>query len=161
MIKSLPRPARQRRAQLTTFAAAVVAALALAPVAGATYPGRNGSIAYPESFNNGSVETESVISSIPNASAVNCQGTSSDGSTNCDIGRFGYSPNGKQIVAARSGQLAVLGSDGGNVQLLNALTSDDEQPAFLRGGRTIVFAGQAAVTRTSTRSPATAPACSS
>ncbi len=120
-----------------------VAALALAPVAGAADPGRNGSVAYPETFNNGSVETESAINSIPQSSAVNCQGTNSDGSDNCDIGRFGYSPNGKQIVAARSGQLAMLDSHGGDVQLLKALTSDDEQPAFLPGGQTIVFAGRA------------------
>ena len=143
MIKSVSRPARHWRALLISVAAVAVAALALAPVAGAADPGRNGSVAYPETFNNGSVETESAINSIPQSSAVNCQGTNSDGSDNCDIGRFGYSPNGKQIVAARSGQLAMLDSHGGDVQLLKALTSDDEQPAFLPGGQTIVFAGRA------------------
>jgi Tol biopolymer transport system component len=37
----------------------------------------------------------------------------------------------------------VLDSHGGNVELLKALTSDDEQSAFPPGGRTIVFTGHA------------------
>lgn len=148
-----PRLAKPRTPHAPIAAvAAVVAALTVAPAASATYPGVNGPIAYPDSINNPDTgeATQTEISSIPGKSAVNCPGTKSDGSTSCDIGRFGYSPDGKQIVAARSqtgaapsGQLAVLDRNGGNVRILSPLTSDDEQPAFLPGGHKIVFAGNA------------------
>jgi Tol biopolymer transport system component len=126
--------------------AAAAALLALAPTAAATYPGRNGKLAYETAAGNGSVVVFDGISSIPQSSAANCQGNPSntDGQTDCTIGRINYSPDGKRIVAARQGaqgQLEVLDSGGKKVTVLGPLTSDDEEPAFAPGGRTIVFTG--------------------
>ena len=121
---------------------AVIAQSALA-----SFPGRNGTIAYQRNGNNpdsGTVEF-SGISSIPQGSAANCTDNSpyGDQGVDCFIGRFGYSPDGTRIVATRSGRLEVLDANGKDVRILTALTSRDSDPAFLADGSTIVFAGKA------------------
>jgi Tol biopolymer transport system component len=130
--------------------AAGAALLAMAPTAGATYPGRDGKLSY------GTYDSTygfGGISSIPHSSKANCDDgeseTNPDG-TACGIGRIDFSADGKRIVAARQGlqggdqgQLEVLGSDGKNVTILKPLTSDDEEPAFLSGGTRITFTGTA------------------
>ncbi len=109
------------------------------------FPGRNGTIAYQTDGNDGSNVQFSGISSIPQGSAANCTDTSPDQNqgVDCFIGRFGYSPDGTRIVAARSGRLEVLDANGKDVRILTALTSQDSDPAFLPDGETIIFAGKA------------------
>jgi hypothetical protein len=120
---------------------------ASAPNALATFPGRNGSVAFQEDDINpdsGNVEF-SGISSISHGSAANCADTSpaGDQGADCSIGRFGYSRDGTRIVAERSGRLEVLDANGNNVNILPALTAQDSDPAFLPGGNRIVFDGKA------------------
>jgi TolB protein len=114
------------------------------PSALATFPGRNGTIAYQTEGNDGSNIQFSGISSIPQGSAANCTVTSPDQvGVDCFIGRFGYSADGTRIVAERSGRLEVLNANGKDVKILMALTSQDSDPAFLPDGETIMFAGKA------------------
>jgi Tol biopolymer transport system component len=118
-----------------------------APSSLSAFPARSGTVAYQEDdVNPDTGMTElSAISSIPRDSSANCADNSPAGDQGapCSIGRFGYSPDGKRIVAERSGRLEVLDANGQNVRILPALTSQDSEPAFLRGGSTIVFTGVA------------------
>jgi hypothetical protein len=124
-------------ATLMTFAVAVPSALA-------TYPGRNGTLAYQTDETDGSTLQFSGISSISDSSAAQCSAPDVNGA-DCTIGRFGYSRAGTRIVAERSGasdQLEVLDARGRQVTILKTLTSADDNPAFLPDGMTIVFDGK-------------------
>ena len=126
------------------FAAAVTltTVATTAPIALATYRGRDGTLAYQVDThdpNSGNV-VDSRISSISSSSRANCNDPTGVQAP-CEIGRFSYSSDGKRIVAERSGRLEVLGADGASVSVLKQLTSSDTEPAFLPHGRRIVFAG--------------------
>jgi hypothetical protein len=133
---------------LAVLVAGAAALLTMAPTAGATYPGRDGQLAY------GIYDSSSGfagISSIRGPSKANCHdgvSQSNPNGTYCAIGRIAFSADGKRIVAARqgqgdAGQLEVLGANGKQVTILARLTSDDEEPAFLSGGTEIIFTGTA------------------
>jgi len=122
--------------------------LVLAPAASATYPGRNGKLAYEEFGGddaNGNTAF-SGISSIPLGSHANC--ASPDGGVTidapCYLGRIGYSPDGRHIVAQVNGghdRLEVLDASGRHVKRLPLLTAVDDEPAYLPDGRRLVFTG--------------------
>lgn len=121
---------------------------ALAPAASATYPGRNGKLAY-EAFGGDDANGNTAfsgISSIPLGSRANC--VSPDGGVTidapCTISRIGYSPDGGHIVAqvdATHDRLEVLDAHGRHVRRLRLLTSEDDEPAYLPDGRRLVFTG--------------------
>ena len=133
---------------LGTGAVGSIGALVLAPAASATYPGRNGKLAY-EMFGGDDANGNTAfsgISSIPLGSRSNC--VSPDGGVTidapCTISRIGYSPDGRHIVAqvdAAHDRLEVLDAHGRNVRRLRLLTSADDEPAYLPNGRTLVFTG--------------------
>jgi WD40 repeat protein len=125
-------------------AIALTAAGTTAPSALATYQGRNGTLAYQVNMNDpdSGNTVDSQISSIPSGSKANCDDPTGNEAP-CAIGRISYSPDGKRIVAERSGQLELLDARGKNVTALKQLTSSDTDPAFLPNGATVVFAGTA------------------
>lgn len=140
---------------LGTGAVVCTGALVLAPAASATYPGRNGKLAY-EMFGGDDANGNTAfsgISSIPLGSRANC--VSPDGGVTidapCAISRIGYSPDGRHIVAQVDGnngppffghdRLEVVDANGRHVRRLRLLTSMDDEPAYLPSGRTLVFTG--------------------
>jgi Tol biopolymer transport system component len=83
----------------------------------------------------------------------------------CDFGAPSFSPDGAELVVSRltprtggdapalrglggHGQLMVMDALGGLAHMLPRLTSDDDHPAFLPGGRQLVFAGRSSPTST-------------
>ncbi|HET9104017.1 MAG TPA: hypothetical protein VFN55_11760 [Solirubrobacteraceae bacterium] len=126
------------------FAAAIALSTMamLATSALATYPGRDGTLAYQVNTNdpNSGATVDSGISSIPNRSGADCADPTGNGAP-CAVGRFSYSPDGTRIVAERSGRLEVLRANGSNVTVFTQLTSRDIEPAFLPNGGGVVFAG--------------------
>ncbi len=136
----------RRCAIAAALAGSVVLTGALTPSAWASYPGRNGKLAYRlETADSATGNIQfSDISSIPQDSGANC--TAPDGIGNepapCTLGRFSYSPDGRQIVAEVDGtSLEVLNASGRHVSKLPLLTQQDKNPAFVPGGRTLVFEG--------------------
>ena len=141
----------------------LVQALAFAGAARATYPGGNGQLAF-EAFDaqdDGSgapyTERDAVETrSITITSCDNGQSGQSTGPLPCDFGAPSYSPNGGELVTSRQlptdpfygrgghGELMLLGAGGGAPRLLPRQTADDEHPAFLPSGRTLVFDGRTA-----------------
>ncbi|MDQ6807144.1 MAG: hypothetical protein M3065_19785 [Actinomycetota bacterium] len=129
-------------------AAAVVgvAALSVAQGAQATYPGRNGKFALEITGAGNSSIVFDGISTIPQASTANCRGSDQAGGTSCSIGRISFSPDGRTLAAERNGaeaQLELVNANGKDVRFLARLTANDSQPAFLPGGKSLVFTGKA------------------
>ncbi len=121
----------------------MLVALLSAPAVEAAYPGGNGRIGVIVTEVGQSDVAFVGISSIPSSSAANCHPDSS-GVASCSIGRASYSPDGRSIVAARvanGGSLELVSANGKSVRILRQLTSNDENPAFLPGGKMIVFSG--------------------
>jgi hypothetical protein len=93
---------------------------------------------------------------VPSASTIaSCDNASSD--QPCSFGRTTVSPDGRRVVVSRHpqgsssssglgpGVLELLDANGANSQKLRPLTASDTQPAFLPGGRRIVFTGRRTV----------------
>jgi Tol biopolymer transport system component len=113
----------------------VLAALALAPSAQATFPGANGRIAF--------IRGDDIYSMEPDGSAVRQLTTFADGvSTNFES----WSPDGRQIVFTKRfpdvpPQLWVMAADGSRQRpLLAQADFANRAPRFSPDGRSIVFA---------------------
>jgi TolB protein len=131
----------------------VLAALAGAAPAQATFPGRNGAIAYASNGSSGGpgqiFETSGLYAAFPRArqprTLVRCrvsEGVPSGG--DCSATRHyapSYSADGRRIVFDAGTQLAVIDADGSNLTLLSATTPNDDDPAFAPDGKRIVFSG--------------------
>jgi Tol biopolymer transport system component len=130
-----------------------LAMLAAASPAGATFPGRNGAIAY---FGSGSQSTEdggdrltALVVKRPFASEghalLECLSPGGDPDPpGCAVSSFytpSYSPDGSRIVFDAGEQLALVDADGANLELLPAASANDNDPAFAPDGRRIVFSG--------------------
>jgi WD40-like Beta Propeller Repeat len=131
---------------------AVIAGLVAAAPAAATYPGRNGAIAYVQDSGTDELDPQATdrhaLMVQPPGGAlartlfecVLSYGVPSSG--DCSIVHVespAYSPDGKLIAFDAGRRIAVLSASGGPVTLLSAQSDDDGHPAFLPGGRRISF----------------------
>jgi len=134
--------------RLTGPLAALVALLVAAVPAHATFPGRNGGIAYAQLTTSGDLdpmitERARLLVALPPFGSErrrtlvdcgpDCPGTSYRSPS--------YSPDGERIVFDAGARLAVIDADGGEVALLPATTTDDGDPCFSDDGKRIAFTG--------------------
>jgi len=134
--------------RLTGPLAALVALLVAAVPAHATFPGRNGGIAYAQLTTSGDLdpmitERARLLVALPPFGSErrrtlvdcgpDCPGTSYRSPS--------YSPDGERIVFDAGARLAVIDADGGEVALLPATTTDDGDPCFSDDGKRITFTG--------------------
>jgi hypothetical protein len=140
-----------RLALLTTLA--LLAVLALAGPAAATFPGHNGPIAYSEygadaTEDGGDATTGLAVqrsSRSPERRLLQCFAPGGDfDAAGCSISVFSspsYSPDGRAIVFDAGVRLAMVDADGSHLQLFQAASANDGDPAFSANGRRIVFTG--------------------
>jgi hypothetical protein len=132
-----------------------VVALVSASPAVATFPGRNGGIAFGQRTGTGDSEPQFVehirLATNPPGRVdvrilLDCEltdGVPSGGNcTGTGYATPSYSPDGRMLVFDAGARLGVIDADGGGgVALFPAVTADDGSPAFSPGGGRIVFTG--------------------
>src|SRR5215218_2381097 len=130
-----------------------LAALVAATPAQATFPGRNGAIAYASNGSSGGpgtlFDTSGLYAAFPGRqdtrTVVRCELTdyvpSGGDCAATDYSSPSYSPNGRRIVFDAGERLAVIDADGSDLTLLSAVTANDGDPAFAPDGKRLAFAG--------------------
>jgi Tol biopolymer transport system component len=130
----------------------VLATLVAAAPAAATYPGRNGAIAYGQNAGSGDGEPVTHSSAIllqRSRSAdprilVKCAFTDDVPSGDCtatDYYSLSFSSDGRQIAFDAGERIGIVAVAGGAVRLLPGVTANDGDPALSPDGRQIVFTG--------------------
>lgn len=131
----------------------VLATLVAAAPAAATYPGRNGAIAYSQSTGSGDGEPVTQTSAILSQRSrleeprvlVKCEltdGVPSGGDcTATSFYSLSFSPDGRLIAFDAGERIGIVAAGGGPVTLLPAATANDGDPAFMPDGRRIAFSG--------------------
>jgi dipeptidyl aminopeptidase/acylaminoacyl peptidase len=138
------------RVLLTLFALAA----AVAPAAEATFPGRDGAIAFAQRTVSGDLADPPVehtriatrhATGTRDRILVDCELTGGlPTSGNCAGTSYrspSYSPDGGRIVFDAGARIGVMAADGSRLTLLPAVTANDGDPAFAADGRRIVFTG--------------------
>jgi Tol biopolymer transport system component len=133
--------------RLTGLVAVVVALLVAAP-AQATFPGRNGGIAYAQHTTSGDLdpmitERARLLLALPPFGS-NRQRTLFDCGADCPGTSYrapSYSPDGERIVFDAGARIAVIDADGSDTVLLPAATADDGDPCFSHDGKRIAITG--------------------
>jgi hypothetical protein len=135
------------------LALAVILALLAAAPAQATFPGRNGVIAYAQ---NGSSGDHPPINDSHALEAIAPRWPAGEPRTllscafidyvaqDCAVEIYAspsYSANGRRIVFDAGAQIGIVNTNGTGLRLLNAVTANDGDPAFSPDGRRIVFTG--------------------
>jgi TolB protein len=141
--------------RLVPTALLLVAALLAVPPAQATFPGKNGRIAFAQAFTGDlddlGTPTSGLSFAAPSANAENppssrellyCDPNAGTGCTLSDVSSPSYSPDGKRIVFDGGDRIAIVDANGDNLTALSAVTEDDGDPAFSPDGRRIVFTGR-------------------
>jgi Tol biopolymer transport system component len=134
------------------LALAVVVGLLVAAPAQATFPGRNGAIAFIQNGSSGGpgtvYGTQGIFAAAPRRHAQErtlaaCKFTDfvPQGCAITDYLSPSYSANGRRIVFDAGTRIAVMNADGTGLGLLPAVTANDGDPVFSPDGRRIVFTG--------------------
>lgn len=134
--------------------AIALTALGTAAPAQATFPGRNGALAYVSNGSSGDpgpiLDVRAIAARTPGGDQervlIECRLTDGEpsgpdctGTTRYDAPS--YSPDGRRIVFDAGAQLATMNADGSNLTLLPATTANDGSPAFAPDGERIAFTG--------------------
>ena len=136
----------------------VIAALvAFAAPAQATFPGRNGGVAFGQRTTSGDLEPQitthaRLMVALPplqrdptTRTLLDCEvvdGVPARGDcTGTHYGAPSYSPDGERIVFETGDRIAIIDADGGEAVLQAAATADDGDPCFSPDGRRIAFTG--------------------
>jgi Tol biopolymer transport system component len=134
---------------------AVVAVLTLAAPAQATFPGRNGGIAFGQRTSDGDrvpvtdhARLEFLrqpLSKDRTRTLIDCVMTdavpSGGDCTGTNYAAPSYSADGEQIVFEADARIAIVGADGGAAVLQPAATARDADPCFSPDGKRIAFTG--------------------
>jgi TolB protein len=131
---------------------ALLAALVAAAPAGATFPGRNGAIAYVQDSGTDELDPQAVdrhalMVQPPGGAAartlfecvLSYDVPTSGGCSIVHVESPAYSPDGRLIAFDAGRRIAIVSASGGPVTLLPAVSDDDGHPAFVPGGRRIAF----------------------
>lgn len=126
--------------------------LATATPAAATFPGRNGPLAYNQAVGGGGVpETDRADLMLqrtrtarprPIADCERIDGVPSGGDcTATSFHSLSFSADGRWIAFDAGARIGMIPATGGQVTLLPAATADDGDPVFSPNGKRIVFTG--------------------
>jgi Tol biopolymer transport system component len=136
---------------------ALTALVVFAAPAQATFPGRNGGIAYGQHTGSGDLDPQmtdharlKVALPPPGRNprtrtlldCVTSDGVPTSGDcTGTHYGAPSYSPDGERIVFEAGNRIAIMDADGGQVALQPAATADDGDPCFSPDGKRIALTG--------------------
>ncbi len=137
--------------------AVLIALVVLAAPAQATFPGRNGGVAFGQRTVSGDLEPQvreharllvarSPFGKDPRTrTLLDCEtvdGVPASGDcTGTQYRAPSYSPDGERIVFEAGNRIAIMDANGGEVVLQPAVTADDSDPCFSPDGKRIAFTG--------------------
>lgn len=146
-----------RARKAVVFAATVAGIVAFAAPAQATYPGKNGALAW-EAYRAQLTNPPTADDKVETASTLITRCLGQDAVPPCQFGAPNYSPDGTTVVVSRrtptdvindkgiQGTLMLVDAAGGNERVLPRFTTDDQDPAFLPSANALLFDGRSSAT---------------
>ena len=139
--------------RLTILLGALAALAAGAPAAQATFPGKNGRVAFAVE-ERGELAFRALATVKPDSRGDRflreCPVPDQQpetGDCSIDYRDPAWSPNGRRLVFDAGRSLALIDPDGTGFRKLEAFSADDGEPAFSPSGRRIAFSGRSATRR--------------